>query len=80
MMGIPGETTIYVYGVNQSVLANTMIPDSALKKKLQSIAYRFICEGAVRDEWCTAYVSIHVNKAEILTKLMPSGEKWKWFV
>ena len=40
MMGIPVETPIYVYGDNQSVLANMMIPDSALKNKLQSIAYR----------------------------------------
>ena len=50
MMGIPVETPVYVYGDNQSMLANTTIPDSALKKKLQSIPYHFIHEGVMRDE------------------------------
>ena len=80
MMDIPVETPIYVYGDNQSVLANTMIPDSALKKKSQSIAYHFDDEGVVRDEWCTAYVKMHDNEADLLTKLLLSGEKCKGFV
>ena len=58
----------------------SMIPDSALKKKLQSIAYHSIHEGAVRDEWHMAYVSTHDNEADLLTKLLPSGEKCKGFV
>jgi hypothetical protein len=33
MMGIPCERHAYVHGGNQSVLANTLIPDSTLKKK-----------------------------------------------
>ena len=33
MMGIPVEGPMYIYGDNQSVLANTTIPDSTLKKK-----------------------------------------------
>ena len=47
MMGIPVETPIYVYGDNQSVLANMTISDSALKKKFQSSAYHFVHEGAL---------------------------------
>ena len=35
MMGIPVEGPTYIYGGNQSVLANTTIPDSTLKKKSQ---------------------------------------------
>ena len=42
MMGIPCEGPTYIYGDNQSVLANTSVPDSTLKKKSQSIAYHFI--------------------------------------
>ena len=38
MMGIPVEGPMYIYGDNQSVLANTTIPDSTLKKKSQSVA------------------------------------------
>ena len=55
------------------MLANTAVPHSAPKNKSQSITYHFIHEGVVRDEWHTAYVSTHDNKAVLLTKLLPSG-------
>ena len=80
MMGIPCEHPSYIYGNNQSVLANTTIPDSALKKKSQSIAYHFVREGVARDEWQTTYVNTNENEADHLTKLLPSGEKRKNFV
>jgi hypothetical protein len=50
MMGIPVSDLTYVYGENQSVLANTTIPESKLKKKSQSIACHFVREGDTRDE------------------------------
>jgi hypothetical protein len=80
MMGIPCEGPTYIYGDNQSVLANTTIPDSTLKKKSQSIAYHFVREGSARDEWRTTYVNTHVNEADLLTKQLPSGEKRRSFV
>jgi hypothetical protein len=80
MMGIPVEGPSYIYGDNQSVLANTTIPDSTLKKKSQSIAYHFVREGAARDEWRTAYVNTNENEADLLTKQLPSGEKRRGFV
>ena len=80
MMGIPCEGPAYILGDNQSVLANTSIPDSTLKKKSQSIAYHFVREGAARDEWRTAYVNTHENEADLLTKLLPSGDKRRGFV
>jgi hypothetical protein len=80
MMGIPCEGPAYIQGDNQSVLANTTIPDSTLKKKSQSIAYHLVREGAARDEWRTAYVNTHENEADLLTKLLPSGEKRHGFV
>ena len=80
MMGIPVNGPAYVEGDNQSVLANTTIPDSALKKKSQSIAYHFVREGVARDKWRTAYVNTHLNKADLLTKPLPNGTKRKQFV
>jgi hypothetical protein len=77
MMGIPCESPAYILGDNQSELANTTIPDSTLKKKNQSIAYHFIREGAARDEWRTLHVDKHNNEADLLIKLVPSGEKRK---
>ena len=75
MMGIPCQGPAYIQGDNQSVLANTSIPDSTLKKKSQSIAYHFVREGAARDEWRTSYINTHENEADLLTKLLPSGDK-----
>ena len=79
-MGIPVEGPVFIYGDNQSVLANTTIPESQLKKKSQSIAYHFIREGAARDEWRTAYVNTHDNESDLFTKLLPSGPKQEGFV
>ena len=42
MMGIPCDDLMFIYGDNQSVLANTTVPDSTLKKKLQGITYHFV--------------------------------------
>jgi hypothetical protein len=54
MMGIPVLGPTYIQGDNQSVLANTTIPESTLKKKNQSIAYHFVREGVARGEWRTS--------------------------
>eukprot|EP00980_Cylindrotheca_fusiformis_P006319 scaffold1355_cov75-Cylindrotheca_fusiformis.AAC.1 len=79
MMGIPCTEPTFVYGDNKSVLFNTSIPESTLKKKTQSISYHFVREGAARDEWRTAYINTHHNPADLLTKPLPSGEKrWRF--
>jgi hypothetical protein len=80
MMGIPCESPAFVYGDNQSVLANTTIPESVLNKKSQSIAYHFVREGSACDEWRTGYVSTHENESDLLTKVLPNGAKRRGFV
>ena len=80
MMGIPCQGPSYIFGDNQSVLANTSHPESTLKKKSISIAYHFVREGVLRDEWWTAYVKSVDNPSDILTKPLPSGEKCASFV
>ena len=67
MMGISCDYPMFISGDNQSVLANTTIPDSMLKKKSQSITYHFVREGAAWDEWQTTYVNTHENEADLLT-------------
>ena len=57
MMGIRVDEPSYIYGDNQSVLANTSNPGSTLKKKSSAIAYHFVREGCVKDEWRTHYIS-----------------------
>ncbi len=80
MMGIAISGPTYIYGDNQSVLANTSKPESVLKKKSNSIAYHFVREGCARDEWRTTYVNTNFNPADLLTKPLASGEKRRRFV
>ena len=80
MMGVSCDKPSYIFIDNQPVLANTTSPDLILKKKLQSIAYYFVREGSVREEWRTMYVNTHDNPANLLTKVLPSGEKRRKFV
>jgi hypothetical protein len=80
MMGVPCEGPVHIHRDNQSVLAGCGIPHSTLKKKSQSIAHHFVQEGAARDEWRTSHVNAHDNEADLLTKLLPSGEKRKGFM
>ena len=79
MMGIPVEGHTYVYGDNQSVLVNSSMPHSTLKKKSNSIAFHFVREGTARDEWRVAYINTHDNPSDMLTKPLPSGEKRRKF-
>ena len=80
MMGTSVEGPACILGDNLSVLANTTIVDSTLKKKSQSIAYHFVREGVARDEWRTAHVNTHDNPADLLTKPLPAGAKRTKFV
>ena len=79
MMGIPVEENAFVWGDNQSVLANTSRPESTPKKKSNQVAYHFVREGCARNEWRTAYCNTHSNVADLMTKPLPGGEKrWKF--
>jgi hypothetical protein len=49
MMGITVDEPTFVFGDNQSVLANTTNPTSTLKKKSNAIAYHFVREGVACD-------------------------------
>ena len=80
MMGVPIIVCSLFYGDNQSVLCNTCIPDSTLKKKNHAIAYHFVQEGVAREEWVTEYVKSENNDADSLTKRIPSGERRDRFV
>ena len=80
MMGIPCDYPSYIYGDNQSVLVNSSVPTSTLKKKSCSIAYHFVREGVAADEWRMTYISTHDNVADLLTKPLRGGEKRTRFV
>ena len=80
MLGIPVDEPAFVFGDNKSVLANTSVPGSTIKKKMNSLSYHFIREGCTRDKWHTAYVNTHENCADLRTKPLPSGDKRSKFI
>lgn len=66
--GIPVDMPCLIYGDNKSVLVNSSVPDSVLRKKSNSIAYHFVREGSAKDEWRHAYIPTADNLADMLTK------------
>ena len=75
VMGIHIDGPAYILGDNKSVLVNSSVPTSVLKKKSNSIAFHFVREGSASDEWRVAYVNTHDKVADILTKPMTNGQK-----
>ena len=75
MMGIGVDGTAHIFGDNKSVLVNSSIPTSVLKKKSNSIAFNFVREGCAANEWRVAYVNTHDNVADLLTKPLTNGAK-----
>ena len=66
MMEIAIKGPCYLYGDNKSVLVNTSVPDSTLKKKSNSIAYHHsrAREGTVRDERRCTYINTDDNHSD----------------
>jgi hypothetical protein len=79
MMGITVDEPTFIFGDNQSVLANTTNPTSMIKKKSNAIAYHFVRKGVARDEWRTAYINTNDNVADMPAKPL-SGPKHQKFV
>jgi len=78
MMGITVDEPAFVFGDNQSVLANTTAPGSTLKKKSNAIAYHFVREECARDEWRTTYINTEENLADLLTKPLAGPKRTKF--
>ena len=79
MMGITVDEQAFVFGDNQSVLANTTAPSSTLKKKSNAIKYHFVREGSARNEWQTTYINTNENIPDLLMKPL-SGPKQIKFI
>ena len=79
MMGIPSDFPSFIFGDNKSVLVNSTVPHSVLKKKSCSISYHFVREGVANDEWMISYIPTNDNRADMLSKPLPGGQKREKF-
>jgi hypothetical protein len=68
MMGVPLEDPTFVHVDNMSVVYNSSIPQSVLKKKPNSIAYHFVRECAAAGIIQVDYEPTNTNLADICTK------------
>jgi hypothetical protein len=74
MLGVPIDGPTFFFGDNMSVITNTSIPESVLKKKSNSITYCCVREAVAMGEILPAYVDTMLNTSDILTKVLPNGE------
>ena len=77
IVGIPVEEPSYMYSDNHSVLTGSTRPEYTLKKKVQRIAFHFIREGCVADEWHTSYINTSENISYLMTKLLSGEKRWQ---
>ena len=70
MLGVPVLGPVNMYGDNQSVIANTAVPTSVLKKKHNACAYHRTREAMASKVVRIAYVQSARNYADALTKAL----------
>ena len=80
MTGVPISGPSLIYKDNMSVIHNTQLPDSTLKKKSNSIGYHMIRESLEMKESLTGHVPSVENPADIFTKVVPGGSKQKHLI
>ena len=66
MTGIPLSDICFVYGAKKSVLYNTTLPESTLKKKINPIAYHAVIEEGATGKWLTGYEPTDTNVSDLL--------------
>ena len=77
MIDISQEVPAYTHGDYQPVLASTTIPESTLKNKSSFLAYHLRREGVAMNNWRTVHVNAHDDEVDLLTKVIPFGEKMR---
>ncbi len=68
MLGVPIDGHAHMRVDNMSVVKNSSVPESVLKKKSNSIAYHFVRESVAARIARVAYEESGNNKADMLTK------------
>jgi len=79
MMGVPIDGPANVFCDNQSVVTNSTVPTSTLKKKHNSIAYHHVREAVAAGVLQIAKVQSAENLADLLTKSL-SGTMLKQLI
>ena len=68
MLGVPLDGPALMLGDNMSVIVNTSIPSSQLKKKHNATAYHHVCESIAAKILHFAHIPLTANSTDCLTK------------
>lgn len=71
MMGVPLDGPVFIKGDNMSVISNSSVLESVLKKKSNSIAFHYTREAAAKGIIVATYEPSQTNLADMLTKAQP---------
>ena len=74
MMGLEVDGPVHMFGDNNSVIINTTLPSSMLKKKHQSIAYHAVRTAQASGVISFKYTPSAQNWADVCTKPLPPGK------
>ena len=77
MLGVPINEPALMLGDNMSVVMNTTLPSSVLKKKHNAIAYHRVREAIAAKVINFAHIRSEDNIADILTKPLPNQSFYK---
>ena len=72
MLGVAIDGSVLMLGDNKSVVVNTTIPSSALKKKNCAIAYHRVREAIAARIIRFCHIDTRLNVADVLTKPLPN--------
>ena len=72
MMGVPLEGPALMLGDNNSVVLNTTMPSSVLKKKHSACSYHRVREAIAVEIMKFCHNPSEANYADILTKALPN--------
>ena len=72
MLGVPVDEPALMLGDNLSVVLNTTVPSSQLKKKHNAIAYHRVREAIAANIVQFSHVDSVDNVADVLTKPLPN--------
>jgi hypothetical protein len=74
MLGVPLDGPALMLGDNMSVILNTTVPSSPLKKKHQAVSYHRIREAIAAKVIRFAHIESKNNVSDCLTKPLPSAD------
>jgi hypothetical protein len=72
MLGVPVDGPALLLGDNNSVVLNTSVPSSILKKKQHACAYHWVREAIAGGIMNFVHIQGTTNYADMLSKPMPN--------